>query len=323
MIVLTYNLRSFLSRVFICGILSVLTLSVSAESRKDFIRKYKHIAVREMERTGIPASIKLAQGILESGCGKSELSVCANNHFGIKCHDWVGPSFHMDDDTTDECFRKYEDPEDSWVDHSEFLLSRPRYATLFELRTTDYKAWAKGLKAAGYATNPKYADMLIKIIEEEHLYQYDHQVKHPAAGQEVLASARKAGAVNQSTATALTVNYRKREEMKNGLICLEIKEGDSFENIARYYNIKLKKLLAYNDKTDTSLEIGQYVYLKKKKSKAAKGYEFHRVKKGDTLYLISQTYGVRLKNLVKYNYISSDTPLVEGEKIYLRSSAGF
>lgn len=304
-------------------LLCLLILTASAESRKDFIRRYKHIAIREMERTGIPASIKLAQGILESGCGESQLSVNANNHFGIKCHDWVGATFHMDDDTTDECFRKYGDAEQSWIDHSEFLVSRPRYAFLFDLPATDYKSWARGLKKAGYATNPKYADMLIRIIEEERLYQYDHWVKHPTAAREALASAAGRSSASLNSTTATTVSYRKREEMRNGIICIEIKEGDSLENIARYYNIKMKKLLAYNDKKDTSLENGQYVYLKKKKSKAARGYEFHRVKKGDTLYLISQMYGVRLKNLVKYNYIDSDTPLVEGEKIYLRSNAGY
>ena len=308
-------------KILLLLILSTLTLTLFAQSRKDFIRKYKHIAIKEMERTGIPASIKLAQGILESGCGGSPLSTEANNHFGIKCHDWIGPGFHMDDDEADECFRKYKNPEQSWIDHSEFLLSRPRYASLFKLEATDYKGWARGLKAAGYATNPKYADMLIKIIEEEELYQYDHRVKHPTAGEQIRVSAiEKASDPNPVTTT---INYRKREEMRNGIICIEIKEGDSLEGIARYYNIKLKKLQAFNDKQDSNLQIGQYIYLKKKKSRAAKGYEFHRVKNGDTLYLISQMYGVRLKSLVKYNYINSNTPLVEGEKIYLRSKAGF
>ena len=133
-----------------------------ADKRKEFIRKYKHIAIREMERTGIPASITLAQGILESGCGESELAVNANNHFGIKCHEtWNGDTYTMDDDTRDECFRKYKNIEQSWIDHSDFLTSRPRYAGLFSIPTTDYKAWAKGLKAAGYATNPQYATRVI------------------------------------------------------------------------------------------------------------------------------------------------------------------
>ena len=238
--------------------LLLISFNVMADKRKEFIRKYKHIAIREMERTGIPASITLAQGILESGCGESELAVNANNHFGIKCHEtWNGDTHTMDDDTRDECFRKYKNIEQSWIDHSDFLTSRPRYAGLFSIPTTDYKAWAKGLKAAGYATNPQYANMLIKIIEK----------------------------------------------------------------IAGYYGIKLKKLLQYNDKSSSTLDPGQLVFLKKKKSKAARGYEFHRVKAGDTMYSISQQYGVRLKNLCRFNYLSADSPLTEGEKIYLRKQA--
>ena len=153
-----------------------------AESRESYIRRYKDIAIREMERTGIPASIKLAQGILESGCGTSELAVNANNHFGIKCNDWAGATYTMDDDKRNECFRKYATAEESWIDHSEFLTSRSRYAKLFQLKTTDYKGWARGLKAAGYATNPLYAHQLIKIIEEEGLDAYDRIIKDPTGG---------------------------------------------------------------------------------------------------------------------------------------------
>lgn len=308
-----------ISHILIILLFSIVTLNTEGQSRKEFIQKYKHIAIREMERTGIPASITLAQGIFESGCGSSELSRQANNHFGIKCHDWIGETYHMDDDAEDECFRKYESPEQSWIDHSEFLTSRPRYAGLFKLSATDYKAWAKGLKAAGYATNPHYAEKLIKIIEEEQLYQYDHKVKHPtgAPAETIVATSNSA-----SASSVTSVNYHKREEIKNGILCIEIKKGDTFENIAKYYGIKLKKLLAYNDKKDSSLMVGQYVFLKRKKSKAARGYEFHRVKKGENLYLISQMYGVRLKSLVAFNYINADTALEEGEKIYLRSRAG-
>lgn len=300
---------------------SLTTFTLQGQSRKEFIRKYKHIAVREMERTGIPASITLAQGIFESGCGTSELSLQANNHFGIKCHDWVGATYHMDDDAEDECFRKYDNPEQSWIDHSEFLTSRPRYASLFDIPATDYKAWAKGLKAAGYATNPQYAERLIKIIEEEQLYLYDHKVKHPTGAPAGTHLAQKTDHTNTAQNIA-SVNYHKREEIKNGILCIEIKEGDTFENIAKYYGIKMKKLLAYNDKKEPSLIVGQYVFLKRKKAKAARGYEFHRVKPGENLYLISQMYGVRLKSLVTFNYISADTPPEEGEKIYLRSRAG-
>ncbi len=309
------------SGILIILLFSLITSHTQGQSRKDFIRKYKHIAIREMERTGIPASITLAQGIFESGCGTSQLSQQANNHFGIKCHDWEGPTYHMDDDAEDECFRKYENPEQSWIDHSEFLTSRPRYADLFKLPTTDYKAWAKGLKAAGYATNPQYAERLIKIIEEEHLYMYDHNVKHPTGAPAKNTFAAKTEK-NTPATKKVSVNYHKREEIKNGIPCIEIKAGDTFSAISNYYGIKLKKLMAYNDKQEPSLAIGQYVFLKRKKNKAARGYEFHRVKAGENLYLISQMYGVKLKSLITFNYINADTPLETGEKIYLRKRAG-
>ena len=169
-----------MNKIYIILFLSFICVNIcgaSTDSRKAFIKKYKSIAIEEMDRTGIPASIKLAQGMLESGCGTSKLAVNANNHFGIKCHNWNGASFTMDDDKRNECFRKYRNPEESWVDHSEFLLSRPRYAFLFDLPKTDYKGWAKGLKKAGYATASDYAQKLIKIIEEEELYQFDRPGK--------------------------------------------------------------------------------------------------------------------------------------------------
>lgn len=312
------NHKFIFNLLIVCALL--LTISdLKAESRKEFIRKYKHIAIREMERTGIPASITLAQGILESGCGASELAVNANNHFGIKCHnEWEGPTYQMDDDEKDECFRKYKNPEQSWIDHSAFLTSRPRYAGLFNLPTTDYKAWAKGLKAAGYATNPLYAEQLIKIIEEEELYKLDHIVK-PAHGYSITAEEFAENVSSQTRPGSLS--YRNREEMRNGIICIESIPGDSFEKIASYYGIKLKKLLMYNDKHETSLGSGQLVFLKKKKTQAARGYEFHRVKAGDTSYEISQKYGVRLNNIHKYNYLSPEGQLTEGEKIYLRKKA--
>lgn len=297
-------------------------LQVSADSRKEYVRRYKDIAIREMERTGIPASIKLAQGILESGCGQSELAVNANNHFGIKCHEWDGDTYSMDDDKRNECFRKYKNAEQSWIDHSEFLRSRPRYAGLFSLKTTDYRAWARGLKAAGYATSPTYADRLIGIIEEEGLQQYDRIIQHPTGEAAPVVPVKQA--VNKKPEMIqqpAADSYRNREEMRNGILCIPTVEGDSFEKIARYYGIKLKRLLEYNDKDRAELEPGQLVYLKKKKTKAARGYEFHRVKAGDSLYDIAQQYGVRLKNLCRYNYLDPDSALTEGEKIFLRKKA--
>ena len=224
-----------MNKIYVILFLSFICVNIcgaSTASRKAFIKKYKDIAIEEMDRTGIPASIKLAQGILESGCGKSQLAINANNHFGIKCHNWNGPSFTMDDDKRNECFRKYRNPEESWIDHSEFLLTRPRYAFLFDLPKTDYKGWAKGLKKAGYATASDYAQKLIKIIEEEELYQFDRPGKkiRPIPNE-----------LNYQLGESK--NYQSRVVYINKIPSVKVKEGDTFESIAQYFNIPLKKLL--------------------------------------------------------------------------------
>lgn len=306
-----------LFRIVVVSLLLFSAFNAKAESRKEFIKRYKHLAVKEMERTGIPASIKLAQAILESGCGDSDLSTKANNHFGIKCHDWTGPTFTMDDDSPDECFRKYKTPEQSWVDHSTFLTTRSRYAGLFSIPTTDYKGWAKGLKAAGYATNPKYADLLIKVIEDEELYKFDKLIENPGA-HSINSDEFAESITSQSDSRLGGASYRNREAIINGIPYIEVREGDSFQKIAEYYGIKLDKLLRMNDAQNTPLESGQIVFLKSKKNKAAEGNEVHQVKAGESLYSISQLYGVKLDKLVKYNYISQTSRLAAGEKVYLR-----
>lgn len=299
------KIYAILFLTFIC----VNICGASNDSRKTFIKKYKSIAMQEMDRTGIPASIKLAQGILESGCGSSKLAINANNHFGIKCHNWNGASFIMDDDSRNECFRKYRNPEESWVDHSEFLTSRPRYASLFKLSKTDYKGWAKGLKKAGYATAPDYAQKLIKIIEDEELYQYDKPGKKRHVPNELNYK------INN------TQNYQSRVVYINNIPCIKVKEGDTFEGIAQYFGIPLKRLLAYNDKNELSIRNGMHVFLKKKKNKAPKGYTFHKCKPGDTMYMISQIYGIKLAKLLQYNYMENGDKPQPGEMISLRGSA--
>jgi len=291
---------------FIC----INTCEASNDHRKAFIKKYKSIAIEEMDRTGIPASIKLAQGILESGCGTSRLALNANNHFGIKCHNWNGASFTMDDDRRNECFRKYRNAEESWVDHSEFLCSRPRYAFLFDLPKTDYKGWAKGLKKAGYATAPDYAQNLIRIIEEEELYLFDRPGKKlrpiPNELKYKLSESK---------------NYQNRVVYINHIPCIKAKEGDTFESIAAYFDIPLKKLLKYNDKNELSIRTGMHVFLKKKKNKAPKGYSFHKTKAGDTMYMISQIYGIKYAKLLRYNYMDNGEQPQVGEMISLRGAA--
>ena len=173
-------------------------------TRAEYIATYKDDAIEEMQRTGIPASITLAQGILESGDGNSALARYAKNHFGIKCHsDWKGPTFTMDDDAKDECFRKYRKVIESYKDHSAFLTGRNRYAFLFELKITDYKGWAKGLKKAGYATNPKYPDLLIGIIEKNELYKFDDPKAHKK-DQKHLASKKESKPKTNRSSSAYT-----------------------------------------------------------------------------------------------------------------------
>lgn len=293
-------LRKLYIVLFLCVFAVISNAQTHNHIRRAYIEQYADLAVSEMKRTGVPASISLAQGILESNSGRSDLATKAKNHFGIKCHDWTGKGYYMDDDAKDECFRHYDNVEQSWYDHSDFLRTRPRYASLFELKVTDYKAWAYGLKRAGYATAPTYAEMLIKIIEEEKLYYYDTKNVGAAALYDPAA-------------------YPNRVEVINGVECFEAREGDSFDKIARFYGIKLKRLLKFNDKSRDDLEAGDIVYLGKKRNKASRGYPYCRVKEGNSIYDIAQKYGVKIKSIIKYNNYNPTTRLVAGEKVYLRS----
>jgi flagellum-specific peptidoglycan hydrolase FlgJ len=197
----------------------------------EYIDYYKTISINEMRLYGIPASITLAQGILESGSGKARLARLANNHFGIKCHDWTGPRVYHDDDKAQECFRKYKDPSESFRDHSEFLANRKRYAALFELKKDDYKGWAKGLRKAGYATDPKYPKKLISLIERYELYKYDSKLKKSRSKKEPSSSAQK---------TRYTV-----------------KKGDTLYSISKAYNTTVEALKKQNNLRSTALKIGQ------------------------------------------------------------------
>jgi LysM repeat protein len=279
-------------------------------SRKEYINTYKEEAVREMLRAGIPASITLAQGILESADGNSPLAKYANNHFGIKCHKgWTGERFIMDDDTKNECFRKYYSVYDSYRDHSDFLTGRSRYAALFELKITDYKGWAKGLKKAGYATNPKYADILIKIIEDNELDQYDKVKKVPKREPETkpIAIADKLDPHDRAV------------RLQNNIKYTVVKQGDSFYKIANEMDMGLWQLYKYNDmRKGDQLEAGQVLYLQPKRSKGTE--EVHQVKKGDNMWMISQMYGIRLKKLYKRNGLESGTEPVVGSTLFLRKN---
>lgn len=288
------------------------------QNRVDYIEKYKLVAIEKMHTHGIPASITLAQGCLESGDGLSELATKANNHFGIKCHtDWGGRTYYKkDDEPGKSCFRKYDRVEDSFKDHSDFLRYRDRYAFLFDLEVTDYKGWAHGLKRAGYATNPQYAQQLIKIIEDYELYKYDIGVDMPPSPSQLEAIK----VVDPAKKSIWYKHSRNRTiYQKNGVAYVIANKGDTYGGIALEYNLFKKELLSYNDLVkDVPIAAGTVVYLERKKSKAAKHLDIHFGESGDTYYSISQRYGVRLKSILKYNGKGKKDIVREGDKVYLR-----
>ncbi len=307
-------------RILVLIVLFILSFSLFAQpgskriSRSEYIELYREDAIREMERNGIPASITLAQGILESGDGNSPLARYANNHFGIKCHsDWTGKTFIQDDDKKNECFRKYKDPYESYRDHSEFL-KKNRYAFLFDLKTTDYKGWAHGLKKAGYATNPKYPQLLIKIIEENNLAQYDRKVSRGET------TRPKSSTPVKSKTRVIASNKRHAVKLSNnGIKYIELQEGDDLENLAEEFQMGLWQFLKYNDLSkEDKLPLGYKIYLQPKRAKAKE--DFHLVEKGQSMWEISQIYGVKLKKLYKKNRMDEGQEPKAGEKLYLKSN---
>ncbi len=297
-------------------------------SRDDYILKYRDVAIKEMKLYGIPASITLAQGILESGHGNSELTQKANNHFGIKCHaGWKGGRYHMDDDAKDECFRVYDDASESFRDHSIFLKTRLRYQFLFDLELTDYKGWARGLKKAGYATNPRYPQLLIKLIEEHQLYQYDDP--NIVISEQTLAENTKSKAKSNTSDKQYVPENTKAYELfgtggngreiyqNNGVKFVFARKNDNFLKIATEFNLYVYQIYKNNelDKKD-QLKVGQIVYLERKKRKAA--VDFHTVQAGESMHMISQKYGIRLKQLYKKNRMEEGTEPVPGEQLFLR-----
>lgn len=308
-------------RKLISGVIWLIAFTLCAQTytREDYIEKYAGYAVTEMKKYGIPASITLAQGILESGAGNSYLAREANNHFGIKCHDWTGPSVRRDDDARNECFRKYDDPLDSFEDHSKFLVTRERYADLFKLKITDYKGWAHGLKKAGYATDPRYAERLITIIEENELFLFDRGVDVQFTIDEVVSTKnrKKTSPVDNFVIDA----YISHQVYSNNKVdYVKAKPGDSFENIAQEFDLHAWELPRYNDWGDKPyMTAGQIIYIQPKRTKSH-SHEFHVVKEGETMWEISQMYGIKLKYLYKKNRMEEGTQPVQGQKLYLKKT---
>ena len=286
-------------------------------SRPEYIEKYKELAVKQMQASGIPASIILAQACLESGDGNSRLATEGKNHFGIKCHTWEGPKIYHDDDANGECFRKYGNAEESFKDHSDFLRFRDRYRFLFELKTNDYKGWAQGLKKAGYATNPNYPQMLIKIIEEYNLSQYDNLALNiPPTPMEIEAP-KEANPIISSELYKFTLDRELLE--KNGVAYIVGSKNDTYSTLARDYKLFTRELLRFNDlKKEQPIEEGTIIYVEKKKKKAEPLLEKHITDAGDTMYELSQRYAIQLKYLYKMNNMKSGSEPEAGQIIILR-----
>jgi LysM repeat protein len=303
-------------------------------TRGEYIDMWKEEAVYQMAAHGIPASITLAQGILESRDGNSRLAVEGNNHFGIKCHsDWEGKRIYEDDDKRNECFRHYRNARESFDDHSEFL-KKPRYAQLFELDITDYKGWARGLKECGYATSPEYAKSLIRIIEENDLQQYDEQGLQYAQRNEVpdrregSPKARVAVTPEKKKPKRVTASTEERSEITlngkhevlvsdNNIKYVIARDGDTRESIAREIDMNVHILNRFNDfNSGTELKPGDVVYLQPKRMRASNP-EYISVE-GDTWFSISHKHGIKLKQLCKLNGAAPDKPIEPGTRVTMK-----
>lgn len=315
---------------------SVMALSANAQdrlTRQEYIQKYKALAIEEMEIYGIPASITMAQALLESDDGNGRLAREANNHFGIKCKSsWTGMTISHDDDAKGECFRKYATVENSYTDHSEFLDKSARYQDLFKLDPLDYKGWAYGLKQAGYATNPAYAELLIKIIEDNQLYHLDR-------GEELNPTTPDQSAIEKPQQTLAATEPMPKEQVvdvdnysiaitgeaghhtvyhNNGSEFTTAKAGDTYATIAAEFGLTVKKLLKYNDLTTVPvLKPGEMVYLRQKNKRSENGKLIHVAKENETMYSIAQKYGIRLKNLCNMNRRTADSEVKSGQQIRL------
>ncbi|MFC1732754.1 glucosaminidase domain-containing protein [candidate division KSB1 bacterium] len=332
-------MTSINTKQFVFIIIGVLSLNFVADicqaqngngkiTSEEYITTYKDFAIKEMHQFKIPASITIAQGLLESANGNSDLAIHAKNHFGIKCHlDWEGPGYYKDDDAKNECFRVYDNPQESFRDHSLFLKERSRYAFLFDLNPMDYKAWAHGLKKAGYATEPSYAYMLINLIEKNELHIFDQvedtvnliaYQKPPEEGEKQFPVSGKTLASYEDDFEAVNINSKDRSiKQNNGVDYIVAIKGDTPEKIAKDMDMMPWEIRNYNDLTriDPILD-GQFIYIQPKKKKAEG--EFYTVQNHDTMYSISQKFAIKLKHLYKKNDMVVGSEPLSGQRLKLR-----
>jgi LysM repeat protein len=281
-----------------------------------YISQYKHIAIDEMNKFGIPASITLAQGIHESAAGTSKLALNSNNHFGIKCHkDWDGPGYKHDDDAPKECFRVYNDPTESFKDHSQFLLGRSWYKPLFALDKKDYKGWSHGLKKAGYATNPKYADVLIGLIDKYQLHQYD-EVNTNIAAEANLSVEKNIAIIDTPIKIDMTNNCGQKVFINNCVTVLYNGEIP-IEDLCKCENISVSQLYLFNDVDQRySFQKGESIYLTPKKT-SCEYPEYYPTK--ETNYReVAQRFGLQLSALLRYNDADKKDIISANQKVKLK-----
>jgi LysM repeat protein len=308
---------------------SMFLFSVYAQKQttREYIEKYKANAIQEMIRSGVPASITLAQGVLETESGNSELVRKSNNHFGIKCKaEWTGEKVYHDDDESGECFRKYDSSHHSYRDHSDFLRTRAHYAFLFSLDPTDYKGWAHGLKKAGYATNPRYPQILIKTIEEHQLNDYTIEGMKSIPDYAVFVlktndpKPKVVQVIDKTIGKVEELIFPKNPKIKlfNGLKAVQVDSGTSLLALAIRYQIDLEDLLDYNDLLEDGILDGStLIYLQRKRLEALQNT--YKVKQNDNLYDISQSLGIQLSYLMAYNGVNEGDYLKPGTILSLKS----
>jgi LysM repeat protein len=322
--------------IFLFAISGFAGLAQRSEVVLQYISVYRDAAVVEMQRTGVPASITLAQGIHETMAGTSELVLKSNNHFGIKCKsNWTGESVTHDDDRRGECFRKYDDPLDSYRDHSDFLKSGPRYAFLFNIDPLDYKDWAYGLKKAGYATNPKYPVILIKLIEDYGLQDYTLFAMGKLTKEEMLAKMTPgidenpvSVAKNEAPVVAVAAvevieekpDYPSGEFRINDTRVVFARKDMSYLAIAQQYNVPMARLFEFNELSNAEVvDKDRLIFLQRKRKTGQN--EFHIVKQGETLHDIASKEGMRIESLLEYNHLTASSRPAVGEQLYLRRKA--
>ncbi len=312
----------------VCAVLLAARVNAQHMTRQQYIEKYKAYAIEDQEIYGIPASIKMAQAMLESDNGNSRLARLGNNHFGIKCKsDWTGQTIRHDDDAPQECFRKYATVEESFRDHAEFLDKSPRYQSLFELDPTDYKGWAYGLSKAGYATNPKYPELLIKIIEDNQLYLLDQGKELPEVEDRPEKAEPAADTVSAEPSRRIDIdnyvvaiyNHEGYDiYLNNGSKFIIAQDGDSLAHISAVFSIGERKLRKFNDLAAfEDVKAGDIVYVNPKNRRSDNGHVLHTVRRGETMRDISQRYGIKLKKLQALNHYFASGDLSEGQQIRL------